>query len=107
MIIKAHFDQMVAKDKKTGSAPYVEVLCHELNDVFTAWHDVPPNTYSASEGIIQNVVMQGETKRDVDVGLDNLEGGGGDGKKKCIFKQIFYNDCAMFVHEYLELTGNK
>ena len=53
---------------KTSFAPYVEVLHHELNDAFTAWHDVvPPKTYSASEGIIHNVVTHGEAKRDVDV----------------------------------------
>ena len=58
MILKACFDQMVANDKKTGSAPYVEVPHHELNDVFTTQHDVvPPKTCSASEGIILNVVM--------------------------------------------------
>ena len=89
MILKARFDRMVAKDKKTGLAPYVEVLCHELNDAFTAHHDVmPPKTYSASEGIIENtVVSQTESKRDADVGLDNLESGGPEGKKKCRFQQ--------------------
>ena len=89
MILKARFDRMVAKDKKTGSAPYVEVLHHELNDAFTANHDVvPPKTYSASEGIIENtVVSQTESKRDADVGLNNLKSGGPKGKKKCRFQQ--------------------
>ena len=90
MILKARFDWMVAKDKKTSSAPYVEVLHHELNDAFTAWHDVvPPKTCSVNEDITHNVVMQGEAKRDVDVGLDNIEAGGGDGKKKCRFNKYF------------------
>ena len=86
MILKAHFDRMVAKDKKTGSESYVEVLHPELTDAFTARHDVvPPKTFSSSEGIIENVVMQAEAKKDADVGLENLETGGGDGKKKCRF----------------------
>ena len=56
---------MVAKDKKTGSEPYVEVLCPELTDAFTTQHDVvPPKTFSSSEGIIVNVVMQAKPKKD-------------------------------------------
>ena len=81
---------MVAKDKKMDSAPYIKVLCNELNDAFTAHHDVvPPKTYSACEGIIQNVVMKGNANRDANIGLDNLEAGGGDGKNKCRFQQIY------------------
>ena len=59
MILKACFDRMVAKDNKPGSAPYVEVFHPELTDAFTAQHYVvPPKTFSSSEGIIANVVMQ-------------------------------------------------
>ena len=86
MIPKARFDRMVAKDKKMGSEPYVEVLGPELTDAFTARHDVvPPKTSSSSEGIIENIVMQSEAKKNVDVGLQNLKTGGGNGKKKCRF----------------------
>ena len=87
MILKARFDRMVAKDKKTGLAPHVEVLHHELNDAFTACHDVvPPKTNSASEGIIQNtVVSPTEANRDTDVALDNMASRGPEGKKKCRF----------------------
>ena len=86
MILKARFDQMVAKDKKTGSEPFVEVLCPELTDAFTAQHDVVPSkTFSSSEDIIANVVTQARPKKDADVGLENLETGGDNGKKKCRF----------------------
>ena len=82
MILKARFDRMVAKGKKMGSEPYVEVLRPEPTDALTAQYDVvPPKTFSSSEGIIENVVMQAKAH----VGLENLETGGGNGKKKCRF----------------------
>ena len=107
MILKARFDRMVAKDKRTDSAPYVEVLHHELNDAFTAHHDVvPPKTYSASEGIIENTVVsqsQRETQMLVSI-IWNLEVP--KGKRNVGFNNKYTNVCGMLVHKYLEVTFN-